>query len=74
MLVDRFHLAFHMEKKLLSVYTLTVAKTGMKLTKSLNQDTLARLGLRGLMGLKPEAVKARADVMVVDRVEKPSEN
>ncbi len=149
MLADRFHLAFHMEKKELSVYALTVAKTGMKMTKSLNQDGLAGLGLRGLgsvvgrsanmgnfrnfmqgfvmdrpvldqtgiegrydfqldwtpdefqfstlgvkappapdsaphpdlytaiqqqMGLKLEAVKAQADVMVVDRVEKPSEN
>jgi uncharacterized protein (TIGR03435 family) len=149
MLADRFHLTFHMEKKELSVYALTVAKTGMKMTKSLNQDGLAGLGLRGLgsvvgrsanmgnfrnfmqgfvmdrpvldqtgiegrydfqldwtpdefqfstlgvkappapdsaphpdlytaiqqqMGLKLEAVKAQADVMVVDRLEKPSEN
>ena len=37
-----------MEKKELSVYALTVAKTGMKMTKSLNQDGLAGLGLRGL--------------------------
>jgi uncharacterized protein (TIGR03435 family) len=149
MMADRFHLAFHMEKKELSVYMLTVSKTGMKLTKSLNQDGLAGLGLRGLgsvvgrsanmgnfrnfmqgfvldrpvldqtgvegrydfqldwtpddfqfqtlgvkappapdnaphpdlytaiqqqMGLKLEAVKAPADVMVLDRVEKPSEN
>jgi uncharacterized protein (TIGR03435 family) len=149
MLADRFHLAFHTEKRELSVYALTVAKTGPKMTKSLNQDGLAGLGLRGLgsvvgrsanmgnfrnfmqgyvmdrpvldqtgiegrydfqldwtpddfqfpglgvkvppagenaphpdlytaiqqqMGLKLEAVKARADVMVVDRLEKPSEN
>ncbi len=48
MLADRFHLTFHMDKKELPVYTLTVAKTGMKMTKSLNQDGLAGLGLRGL--------------------------
>jgi uncharacterized protein (TIGR03435 family) len=48
MMADRFNLAFHTEKRELSVYTLTVAKTGIKLTKSLNQDGLAGLGLRGL--------------------------
>jgi uncharacterized protein (TIGR03435 family) len=149
MLADRFHLVFHTEKRELPVYVLTVAKAGSKMTKSLNQDELAGLGLRGLgsvvgrsanmenfrnfmqgfvmdrpvldqtgiegrydfqldwtpddfqfpglgvkvppapdnaqnpdlytaiqqqMGLKLEAVKAKADVMVVDRVEKPSEN
>ena len=149
MLADRFHLVFHTEKRELPVYLLTVAKAGSKMTKSLNQDELAGLGLRGLgsvvgrsanmenfrnfmqgfvmdrpvldrtgiegrydfqldwtpndfqfpglgvkvppapdnaphpdlytaiqqqMGLKLEAVKAQADVMVVDRVEKPSEN
>ena len=149
MLADRFHLVFHTEKRELPVYVLTVAKAGSKMTKSLNQDELAGLGLRGLgsvvgrsanmenfrnfmqgfvmdrpvldqtgiegrydfqldwtpddfqfpglgvkvppapdnaqhpdlytaiqqqMGLKLEAVKAQADVMVVDRVEKPSEN
>jgi uncharacterized protein (TIGR03435 family) len=47
MMADRFHLAFHTEKWELSVYTLTVSKTGMKLRKSLNQDGLAGLGLRG---------------------------
>jgi hypothetical protein len=34
MLADRFHLAFHMEKRELPVYVLTVAKTGSKMTKS----------------------------------------
>jgi uncharacterized protein (TIGR03435 family) len=149
MLADRFHLAFHTEKRELPVYALTVAKTGMKMTKSLDQDGLAGLGLRGLgsvvgrsanmgnfrnfmqgyvmdrpvvdqtgiegrydfqldwtpdefqfpglgvkvpparedaphpdlytaiqqqMGLKLEAVKAQADVIVIDRLEKPSAN
>ena len=149
MLADRFHLVFHTEKRELPVYVLTVAKAGSKMTKSLNQDELAGLGLRGLgsvvgrsanmenfrnfmqgfvmdrpvldqtgiegrydfqldwtpddfqfpglgvkvppapdnaqhpdlytaiqqqMGLKLEAVKAQADVMVVDGVDKPSEN
>jgi uncharacterized protein (TIGR03435 family) len=34
LLVDRFQLKFHNEKKELSVYAITVAKTGPKLTKS----------------------------------------
>jgi len=149
MLADRFHLVFHMEKRELPVYVLSLAKTGSKMTKSINQDELAGLGLRGLgsavgrsanmenfrnfmqgfvldrpvldqtglegrydfqldwtpddfqfpglgvkvppagenaphpdlftaiqqqMGLKLEAVRAQADVMVVDHIEKPSEN
>ncbi len=48
MLADRFHLVFHTEKRELPVYVLTVAKAGSKMTKSLNQDELAGLGLRGL--------------------------
>ncbi|MEP7351919.1 MAG: TIGR03435 family protein [Acidobacteriota bacterium] len=149
MLADRFQLSFHIEKKELTVYALTVAKGGLKMTRSANQDGLAGLGLRGLgsvvgrsanmgnfrnfmqgyvmdrpvldqtgldgrydftldwtpdefqfstqgvkappapdnavhpslytaiqqqMGLKLERVKGPADVMVVDRLEKPSEN
>ncbi len=149
MLADRFDLVFHTEKRELPVYALTVAKTGPKMTRSLDQNALAGLGLRGLgsvvgrganmgnfrnfmqgyvmnrpvvdqtgvegrydfqldwtpddfqfaglgvkvslagenaqhpdlytaiqqqMRLKLEAVKAQADVMVVDRLEKPSEN
>jgi uncharacterized protein (TIGR03435 family) len=46
MLADRFHLAFHMEKRELPAYMLTVGKTGLKMTKSSDQDALA--GLRGL--------------------------
>ena len=37
MLADRFHLVFHMEKRELPVYVLTVAKAGSKMTKSLNR-------------------------------------
>lgn len=149
MLADRFQLKFHTEKRELSVYALTVAKDGVKMTRSPNQDGLAGLGLRSLgsvvgrsanmgnfrnfmqgyvmdrpvldqtglsdrydftldwtpdefqfspqgvkappppdnaqhptlytaiqqqMGLKLDAVKAPADVMVVDRLERPGEN
>jgi len=36
MLAERFELAFHREKKELAVYAITVAKTGLKLTKTEN--------------------------------------
>jgi len=44
LLVDRFQLKFHTEKKELSAYAITVAKTGSKLTKSQSDPN----GLPGL--------------------------
>ena len=44
LLVDRFQLKFHREKKELSVYAITVGKTGSKLTKSQSDPN----GLPGL--------------------------
>jgi bla regulator protein blaR1 len=152
LLADRFKLTFHREKKELSVYAITVAKTGSKLTKSegdpnglpglgfrglgnlvvrnanmsdfaglmqsavLDRPVVDRTGLTGRFdftlnwtpdefqfrsfggpvpppptdkpdappdlytaiqqqaGLKIEAAKAQVDVLVIDKVEKPSEN
>ena len=154
LLADRFQLKFHREKKELSVYAITVAKTGEKVTKSqsdpnalpglffgrapagmnfnvrnatiaevasvlqgsvLDKPVVDQTGLKekydfilkftpdpgqmtGLggapppppdnieappdifaafqqqLGLKLESTKAPADVIVIDRVEKPSEN
>jgi uncharacterized protein (TIGR03435 family) len=152
LVAERFKLTFHHEKKELSVYVLSVAKTGPKLTKSegdpnglpglffrgklgdlavrnanmadftglmqeavLDRPVLDQTGITGRydftllwtpddsqfagmgvkippptdtanappnlytaiqeqIGLKLEATKAPADVMVVDHVEKPSEN
>lgn len=51
LITDRFNLTFHREKKELSVYVLSVAKTGPKLTKSENQDGRPGFGLHGLGGL-----------------------
>jgi uncharacterized protein (TIGR03435 family) len=52
LLAERFQLAFHRAKKELSVYALTVAKTGPKLTKSGgNPDGLPGLFFRGLGNL-----------------------
>ena len=49
LLVDRYKLTFHRDKKELSVYTINVAKTGAKLTKSeADPSSLPGLGFRGL--------------------------
>jgi uncharacterized protein (TIGR03435 family) len=151
LIVERFKLTFHRDKKELSVYVLSVAKTGQKLTKSggdpsglpglffqalgdlhvtnanmadfaglmqeavLDRPVLDQTGLNGRfdftlkwtpddsqfggmgakippstdsataapelytaiqeqLGLKLEATKALAEVLVIDHVEKPSEN
>lgn len=152
LLVERFKLTFHRDKKELSVYVLSVAKTGPKLTKSegdpnglpglffralgdlnvrnatigefasfilqgavLDRPVLDQTGIKGKydftlkwtpddsqfggmgakippptdsatappglytaiqeqIGLKLEATKAPAEVLVIDHVEKPSEN
>jgi uncharacterized protein (TIGR03435 family) len=46
LLADRFELEFHREKKDLSVYAITIAKTGIKMTKDENNPT----GLPGFGG------------------------
>jgi uncharacterized protein (TIGR03435 family) len=47
MLVERFQLAFHKEKKELSVYAITVAKGGVKMTKAEPGGSLPGFGGRG---------------------------
>lgn len=51
LLTDRFHLAFHHDKKELTVYALTVGKNGAKLTKSESTGTVPALLFRGLGNL-----------------------
>ncbi len=51
LLVDRFQLKFHDEKRELTVYALTVAKGGPKLTKSTAESDLPGMGMRGLGGV-----------------------
>lgn len=48
LLVERFGLTFHKEKKELSVYAITIAKTGLKLSKAENGGSLPGFGARGL--------------------------
>lgn len=47
LLAERFQLAFHRDKKELSAFTITVAKTGPKLTKSETGGNLPGFGGRG---------------------------
>jgi uncharacterized protein (TIGR03435 family) len=51
LLADRFKLAFHRDKKELSVYAITVGKNGPKLTKSESTGSLPGLFFRGLGNL-----------------------
>lgn len=52
LLTERFKLAFHHEQKELSVYAITVAKTGSKMTKSAaDPNGLPGLGMRALGNL-----------------------
>jgi uncharacterized protein (TIGR03435 family) len=143
LLADRFHLVIHHEKKEMNVYAITVAKTGLKFSKSLgdpnglpnqrggrdangrvdrysnvsmkdfalilqsflDKPVLDQTGLNGRydfvlkwtpndapavdsetaspgiftampeeLGLKLDAVRAPADVLVIDKLERPSEN
>jgi uncharacterized protein (TIGR03435 family) len=73
MLADRFQLTFHHEKKELSVYAITVGKTGPKLTKSAGDPN----GLYGAGG-PPGAFSARnanmgdfAEVMQSTMLDRP---
>jgi uncharacterized protein (TIGR03435 family) len=61
LLVERFKLAFHRDKKELSVYAITVGKSGPKLTKSEgNPSGLPGLFFRGL-GVLPATNATMAD-------------
>jgi uncharacterized protein (TIGR03435 family) len=51
LVAERFKLTFHHDQKELSVYVLSIAKAGNKLTKSESQGSLPGFGLRGLGAL-----------------------
>lgn len=59
LLVDRFKIAFHHDKKELSVYALVVGKNGPKLTKDTNDPN----GLPGLFFQKPGVLNVRNATM-----------
>jgi len=58
LLVDRFQLTFHHEKKELSVYAITVAKTGLKISKSQGAGNLPGFG-----GMGPGAIRVQNSTM-----------
>lgn len=62
LLADRFQLKFHKEKQELSVYAITIAKQGPKLTKSQGDPN----GLPGLFfsGIQPAVLNVRNATMV----------
>ena len=59
LLADRFELKFHRDKKELSVYAITVAKTGIKMTKDENNPN----GLPGFGGGGPRGMNVRNSTM-----------
>jgi uncharacterized protein (TIGR03435 family) len=73
LMVDRFHLKFHYEKRELSVYALTVAKSGSKLTRSQSDPSAPGgkgFGPPGNFGATNATVADVADALgyvVVDR-------
>lgn len=59
MLPDRFHLAFHNEKKEMSAYALTIGKLGLKITEDTNNPN----GLPGFGGGGPRGLNVRNATM-----------
>jgi uncharacterized protein (TIGR03435 family) len=59
MLAERFKLEFHREKKELSAYTLTLGKTGLKITENTSNPT----GLPGFGGGGPRGLNVRNATM-----------
>ena len=80
LLAERFHLALHRETKELPVYHLIPAKSGSKLTPAPADprpgDGDFHWGLGRIQGqsVTLEPAKGPVEVLVIDRVEKPSEN
>jgi uncharacterized protein (TIGR03435 family) len=74
MLAERFELAFHREKKELSVYAITVAKSGLKMTKDeTNPDGLPGFGGggRGGMNVRNATMAEFASVLQANILELP---
>jgi uncharacterized protein (TIGR03435 family) len=72
MLAERFQLAFHREKRELSVYAITVAKGGPKLTKSESPLNLPGFGLPpGRMMVRNATMAEVASMMLASLLEQP---
>lgn len=74
LLADRFQLTFHRDKKELSVYAITVAKNGVKITRDEDDPTgLPRFGGWGVRGLnvRNATLAEFADWLQADTLDKP---
>jgi uncharacterized protein (TIGR03435 family) len=72
LLADRFGLAFHREKKELNVFTITVAKTGSKLTSSEGSgNTSVLLRALGKLVVKNATMADFAGVMQANALDRP---
>jgi uncharacterized protein (TIGR03435 family) len=72
MLAERFELAFHREKKELSVYAITVAKGGPKLAKSESPGNLPGFGMPpGRLMVRNATMAQLANVMQANLLEQP---
>ena len=74
LLTDRFQLKFHHDKKEMTVFAITVAKTGPKLTESVNNTNgVPGLGFRGLGNLvvRNATIADFAGVMQTTALDRP---
>jgi uncharacterized protein (TIGR03435 family) len=72
LLKERFQLTFHNEKKELSVYAITVAKTGPKLTKNESGGNLPGFGPgRGTFLVRNSTISEFASVLQANILEQP---
>jgi len=73
LLKERFELAFHKDKKELSAYAMTVAKSGVKITKSESTGNLPGFGGRGpgSVGIRNSTMEEFAGFLQSRIVERP---
>jgi uncharacterized protein (TIGR03435 family) len=73
LLEDRFQLTFHNEKKELSVYVITVTKTGAKLTKNESGGALPGFGGGGVRGMnvRNSTIAEFASIMQANALDQP---
>jgi hypothetical protein len=74
LLKDRFGLRVHTEAHEARVYVLTPAKNGLKLPDAKAEAPSIFAALEQELGLKLESQKGTEDLLVIDHVERPSQN
>jgi uncharacterized protein (TIGR03435 family) len=71
LLTERFGLAFHKEKRELSAFVLTVAKSGPKMTKSESGSLLPGFGGRGPIGVQNASMAEFAGFLQTQILDRP---